>query len=259
MPSRMERYAGSRLTRTAKNKELYDEIYENNEYPEAKKYTNVEGVVKTPITGNIDIERIKEIINNREEQTRSSQRRFKKIEDINEPVQEEVEEVKSYDIKDVLNKAKDDRPINTQEFHSLKNVEFNILRKLNINKGNNEEPEDELKELIDTITNTSKLNKIGDKELSLDLLDNLKSCNNTVIGSSDAIRKVLTEEKKTDEDEGEMDNSFYTKSMNLTSDLEGLKSGKKDNKTVVKIFIIISILVVIVVGIFIILKILGKL
>ena len=53
----MERYYDSSdktVTRTKRNRSLYDEIYEE------KEYTNVEGIVKTPATENIDIEKINE-------------------------------------------------------------------------------------------------------------------------------------------------------------------------------------------------------
>lgn len=253
MPSRMERYADVQQTRTAKNKSLYDQIYEE------KEYTNVEGIVKTPVAGNIDIEKIKEIIRNREEKNKPQERRVRQTPIIKEA--EEEEEIKNYDIKEVLTKAKDERPEEQVSHHSLKNVEFNILKGLKINKDNYEEQDEELKELINTITNTSMLNKIGDKELSLDLLDDLKSTNNTVIGSSDAIRKVLTEEKKQQEEEEEMDDSFYTKSMNLSEDLEGLelkKGNSKTNKLLVKIFLITSIVVVAAVGVVIISMLLKK-
>ncbi len=254
----MERYADTKLTRTAKNQELYDEIYENADYPETKKYTNVEGVVKTPASKELDIERIKAIINSHEENSKLQHKRYRK------PVQEvyvnyeEEDDNDTYDLNEALNKAKDERPVIKDDFHSLKNMELNILRNLNIKKEKKEEPDDELKELIDTITGTSKLTKLGDKELSLDLLDDLKSNNNnTMIGGSDAIRNILKEEKKPDDDEEEMDKSFYTKSMNLTEDLEGLRP-KKGNKTVIKIFIIISIVVCIIVGGFIIYHIIKK-
>ncbi len=253
MPSRMERYADVQQTRTAKNKSLYDQIYEE------KEYTNVEGIVKTPVAGNIDIEKIKEIIRSREEKNKPQERRVRQTPIIEEV--EEEEEIKNYDIKEVLTKAKDERPEENMSHHSLKNVEFNILKGLKINKDNYEQQDEELKELIHTITNTSMLNKIGDKELSLDLLDDLKSTNNTVIGSSDAIRKVLKEEKKEQEVEEEMDGSFYTKSMNLSEDLEGLeikKGNSKVNKLLVKIFLITSIVVVAAVGIVIICMLLKK-
>ena len=250
----MERYYKSEentSSRAQKNKSLYDQIYED------KQYTNVEGVVQTPIAGSIDIQKIKEIINSREQKNKTRERRVyveQKIE------QNYDEENKNYDINDVLNKAKDDRPVDDVNYHSLKNVELNILKGLKINKTVEEEPEEELKELIHTITNTSMLNKLGDKELSLDLLDDLKSSNNTtIIGSSDAIRKVLTEEKK-EEIEDAMDDSFYTKSMNLKNDLDGLSGigSKKTNKILVTICTVLSVLVVLGVIVIVILLMLKK-
>ena len=98
------------------------------------------------------------------------------------------------------------------------------------------------------------LNKMGDKELSLDLLDELKSNNNTIIESSDAIRNILKEEikqpKEDIDDDKDMDKSFYTKSLNLTDDLEGLddKKESKTNKVLLRIFLIVAIVAIVVVG-----------
>ena len=247
MPSRMERYTNVNKTRTDRNRDLYNQIYED------KEYTNVEAIVKAPVTGNINIEKIKEIISSHEEVNKSREVRFRE-----EPIVEEApieEEPKSYDIKDVLNKAKDERREEDTSYHNLKNVELNILKNLNQEQTENKE---ELEELIHTITNASLLNKINDKDLSLDLLDDLKSTDNTMIGSSDAIRNVLKEEKK--EVEEEMDKSFYTKSLSLDSDLEELrdKSTNKVNKILVRIFLIILIVVVLVVGFIVVSKLLKK-
>lgn len=248
MPSRMDRYTSAKKTRADKNKELYSQIYDD------KEYTNVEAVVKAPVTGNINIERIKEIINNHEEVNKSREARFREIPKPKEVVEED-EEIKSYDIKDVLNKAKDERKDENTNYHNLKDIETNILKNLNIQKP---EEKSELTDLINTITNTSLLNKINDQDLSLDLLDDLKSTDNTVIGSSDAIRNVLKEEKK--EIEEEMDDSFNTKSMDLESELENLKgqNGNKTNKILTRIFLIIIIIVVIIVGFILVSKLLKK-
>ena len=138
-------------------------------------------------------------------------------------------------------------------YHSLKNTEYNILKNLKINKPKAEEKE-EIEDIFKTITNTSMLNKMGDKELSLDLLDELKSNNNTIIESSDAIRNILKEEikqpKEDIDDDKDMDKSFYTKSLNLTDDLEGLddKKESKTNKVLLRIFLIVAIVAIVVVG-----------
>lgn len=241
MPSRMERYYETdekTNSRTQKNRSLYNQIYED------KQYTNVEGIVETPVAGSIDIQKIKEIINSREIKKKREKKEYQ------EAYIEESEELetKNYDINDVLDKAKGDRKSSASDYHSLKNVELNILKGLKIHNNNNDTELDEnLNDLINTITNTSMLNKLGDKELSLDLLDDLKSSDNntTIIGGSDAIRNVLKNDKV--EEKEEMDHSFYTKSLNLDDDLEGLRNprGKKINKILLRICTILSILVVV--------------
>lgn len=245
MPSRMDRYTSVQKTRTNKNQELYNQIYND------KEYTNVEAVVKAPVTGNINIEKIKEIINSHDE-NKTREIRYREI-----PKQEPTtvdEEIKSYDIRDVLNKAKDERKDEPINYHNLKDIEQNILKNLNTQKQENKE---ELTDLINTITNASLLNK-NDQDLSLDLLDDLKSNNNTMIGSSETIRNVLKEEQK--EIEEEMDDSFNTKSMSLESELEGLneKDNNKVNKILTNIFLVILIVVAAIVGFIVITKLLKK-
>ena len=245
MPSRMERYYDSSdktVTRTKRNRSLYDEIYEE------KEYTNVEGIVKTPATENIDIEKIREMMRKYEDGEKVRTKRIDKIEEIMEE-----DTPKNYDINDVLNKAMAEKKDDETTYHSLKNTEYNILKNLKINKPKVEEKE-EIEDIFKTITNTSMLNKMGDKELSLDLLDELKSNNNTIIESSDAIRNILKEEikqpKEDIDDDKDMDKSFYTKSLNLTDDLEGLddKKESKTNKVLLRIFLIVAIVAIVVVG-----------
>lgn len=246
MPSRMDRYTSVQKTRTNKNQELYNQIYND------KEYTNVEAVVKAPVTGNINIEKIKEIISNHDE-NKTREVRYREMPK-QEPVIEDDEEIKSYDIKDVLNKAKDERKDEPINYHNLQDIEQKILKNLNTQKQENKE---ELTDLINTITNASLLNK-NDQDLSLDLLDDLKSNNNTMIGSSETIRNVLKEEKQ--EIEEEMDDSFNTKSMSLESELEGLKEkdNNKVNKILTNIFLIILIVVAAIVGFIVITKLLKK-
>lgn len=223
MPSRMERYYEPREggpSRAKKNQELYEQIngqeeFENKEYM-AKEYTNVEGFAKTPEKGSVDIRKIREMLNTREEKNKPNiQELYKQIEqkEETEPI---VEENKNYDINDVLNKAKDERPVNEVEnnFHSLKNVELDILKNLEINKVPEEEPNEEEKQdisqLFNTITNTSLLDKMGDDELSLDLLGDLKSNGTTMISDAAEIKEALEEAKNKPQEDNQMDKSFYT-------------------------------------------------
>ena len=283
MPSRMERYyetSSDGPSRSRKNQELYNQIYEENTYDNKfnnKEYSNISGVAETPDTSTINIQKIREMINSREEKIKPIEK--EKVEVKEENIVDAYEEQKNYDINDVLNKAKDERPLEqTNDYHSLKNLELNILKNLNISdeKGVKkeviEEKEsivekntnnlDEIPELLNTITNTSMLNKLGDKELSLDLLGDLKSNGTTFIGTSDAIKNVLDETNKKEEkeknekkeDKDEIDKSFFTKSLDLKDSLKYLDGDQdddedEDGKSLNTIIAIVVIAAMIVVGV----------
>ena len=137
MPSRMERYYDSSdktVTRTKRNRSLYDEIYEE------KEYTNVEGIVKTPATENIDIEKIREMMRKYEDGEKVRTKRIDKTPKIEEIMEEDTP--KNYDINDVLNKAMAEKKDDETTYHSLKNTEYNILKNLKINKPKVEEKEE---------------------------------------------------------------------------------------------------------------------
>lgn len=263
MPSRMEKYYETREdgpSRTRKNQELYSQIYDEKSFEvddyKAKDYSNVSGIAETPDSNTIDIQKIREMMKSREEKNRDKQN-YEIVQ--NEEEQSTSEEPKNYDINDVLNKAKDERPIeNDDSYHSLKNVELNILKNLNIEDKKEEkevliDDKEELPELINTITNTSMLNKLGDKELSLDLLGDLKSNGTTMIGSSESIKNVLEESKKKDaqEETTEIDKSFFTKSLDLKDSLKYLdgEEDEEDNKSIKTIVVIIVVVALIIVGV----------
>ena len=104
--------------------------------------------------------------------------------------------------------------------------------------------------MIDTITNTSKLNKLSDSELGLDMLD-LKS-DHTLTSSNTSIKSILEEAKKQELEKTQtstntgLDNSFFTSSMSFSdSDFEGLNDLKKNvhkNTSAIKIIMIIILL-----------------
>lgn len=241
MASRMERYYNNRESkrRIVRNESLYQTIYDD------ETYSNIEGVVATPKANEIDIDKIKELIASREReknQTRKVERRPLEL----EPMEESEEEEKNYDIRDILVKAKDSRENPEEEHRSLKNTEYNILKNIKINNKHDLDQEDELKELINTITSTSMLNKMSDNELSLNMFDDLKE---TTVMKTPAIQAVL-EDKKEEElhNTSEMDNSFFTSSLGFKEkDFEQLqdlnKSIKKNNKIMKVILIILFVII----------------
>lgn len=248
MATRMERYYESTETkeRTKKNRDLYKEIYEET------KYTNIEGIKTIEKDNEIDISQIKELLT-----SRSDYQKNRDYYQIIKPQKEEPElpkeemkvEERNYDIREILNKAKIEKPV--EEDHSLSNTQYDILKGINIkqevNKNEYIEPTSELKDLISTITSTSVLNKMGDNELSLGILDDLKPSGNTEVippTVNEILKDSINEEPKE-----EMDKSFFTSSLNFKeNDFEQLKDMnkniKKNNGLMTVLIIIISLLIV---------------
>lgn len=241
MPSRMEKYYNnteSRTSRTTRNTELYRNLYDG------KEYTNVEGIATIEKNDEIDLNKIQELLKAHEDikQERKPivRRQLRKIEE--EP--EEIEE-KNYDIMDVLNKAKDEYSDDNKS-RSLKNTQYNILKNINVKEA---KEEDSLKDLINTITNTSVLNKLGDRDLSLNLLEELKSDDNTMIGAKGSNEIFKNEVEKNKDDNEDIDKSFYTSSLSFGEkdfeQLNDIKSSLKKNNVLITILVFFFLVVVI--------------
>lgn len=276
MASRMERYYKDELVsegRSSRNKDLYKQI-ENMD-----NYSNIEGVVSIENTNEIDISKVKEMIRDRESYKKQKElNRVLNVENKKEePVEEKIIiEEKNYDINSILTKAKESEP-KKEEYHSLGETQYKFLKSLN-KKGKDydlEKEEEELKELINTITSKTSLNDLKDSiksddkseknindEVEIDikkekintefddddvgLLDDLKS--NTMIGDASSIKKLINEEKRVD-DTGTMDKTFLTTSMGFTqNDFEEFKdinnNINKNNKFIIILISIVGILVI---------------
>lgn len=253
MATRMERYykQNNASNRSEKNQNLYREIYEN------ASYSNIEGIATIEKSNEIDITKVKEMLKNREDyQKQKDVRRIITKEIKPEPRYEELDlhEDRNYDIREILDKAKVNKP-KEEKYHRLENTNYGILKKIDSNKKIKieevpDEESEKLRSLIDTITTTSTLNKLGDKELSLDLLDDLKSDGNTVVDGTNSIKKILEEAKKESkkEDTSELDKSFFTSSLNFGEDdfeqLANLNSSLKKNNLLIKVLVFIVLLFV---------------
>ncbi|MFV0249864.1 MAG: hypothetical protein ACK5HP_02375 [Bacilli bacterium] len=254
MSSRMERYYERNSEqpgrRSKKNENLYKEIYEIGEY------SNIEGIAKIDKTNEVDINKIRQMLKNRENINYLENNRFEPQKEIKQ-LKKIEEEDKNYDIRDILTKAKINNPTKS-EYHNLKNTNFDILKDLREKRKKETEinTEEDLKGLINTITSTSILNKMGDRELGLELFEELKSNNDTIIESRDSIKSILdqvkAEDKRRDKKNSEMDKSFFTSSS--TFDEEDFEELAKLNKTIKKnngLIIILSVIIslVLIVGI----------
>ncbi len=254
MASRMEKYHSGTSqsgTRSVRNESLYKNIYENAEY------SNIEGIATLEKTNEISLEQIRELLKERE----SIKKRNNMVSrEVRKTYSEPVEE-KNYDIRDVLIKAKDNHVEDTEN-RSLRNTQYNILKGINIDDNNvyNEQ------EIENTLVNTSVLKGIDDKELSLDMLSDLKSTGNTVVNKTNSalLLKEVQEAKdkyQVKDDDG-LDKSFYTSSLNFKDeDFEQLKdlqdSIESNNKLIKVLFFLFTLVVLGIVG-FIVYKVLAK-
>lgn len=228
MASRMEKYYHDNtdiLSRADKNANLYEELYDN------VKYSNVEGIASIESSNEIDITKIRRLINEHEQQKKDTTFVRKTV--VTDTKQEEILEDKNYDLKEVLNDAKKNRPKDEKERYVKEFKNSVILDKLN------ELNDSDVK--IEDLTNISTLSSLGDNELSLDLLDSLKSNDNTFIGElSDRTKQQETEE---------MDSSFYTAGMSFSKeDFEELddinKNLKKNNIWITLLVFILMVIVI---------------
>jgi hypothetical protein len=192
----------------------------------------------------IDIEKIKKILDKKyNEQPR---RKSIRVEPREEEARGIIDDTKEYDLNVVLEKAKDEKVDSYAEERAkkLRNTQFDILNSLHINNlpteddeelEKNKNSEENLMELINTITinEARKKEKIDDDPL--DILEDLKGSENTQVyeGMSSNLQEVSSEvsvkeevklvEKEPEEQQekqklekpeaakkSEIDNSFYT-------------------------------------------------
>lgn len=245
MASRMEKYHSGNSqsgTRSVRNESLYKNIYENAEY------SNIEGIATMDKTNEISIEQIRELLKERESIKKRNNIVKKEIpRTYSEPVQE-----RSYDIRDILVKAKDEH-VEDSENRSLRNTQYNILKGINVDKNNVYNDE----EIERTLVNTGVLKGFDDKELSLDMLSDLKSTGNTVVNktNSSLLLKEVQEakDKYQPKDEDGLDKSFYTSSLNFKDeDFEQLKdlqdSIDSNNKLIKVLFVLLFLIIAGIVG-----------
>lgn len=228
MPSRMDRYYSDSDTtnrRSSKNSNLYSRIYD-----EDSKYSNIEGIASIEKTNEIDITKIKEMLKNREDYQKE-----KEVRQIVKPSREkkqdynfnlnEVEEEKNYDIRDILAKARVEHKDEKKDYHSLNNTQYNILKSINVDDDidakkyfDTVDKEGDLEELINTITNTSMLNKMDQQELALSMFEDFKTKNLSDSKSIQAIMDEEYEKERTVDLADTLDKSFYTSSMKFSKD-----------------------------------------
>lgn len=241
MPTRMDRYRDElpddevELSRTAKNEELYKNIYADREY------SNIEGIASISKSNEIDLDKLKEMLKRKEEREERKYRTTK-IEPI-QNLEEEIEKQKDYDINEVIDKAKKENHEDNRH-RSLKSVDLEFLKSLDMQELKEKEEED----ISNTLTSTNVLNKMGDKELSLEMLSELKPTGNTVMDTKGNLKEAIEKEKK---EEGKVEETAFFTTNNLfkKEDFESLgeisDSIKKSDKNTKIIMFILGVIAVI--------------
>jgi len=249
-------------SRTSRNSELYKSVYDISSYS----------------TENVDVDTKEIDLDSLNNKTRKQYQQVKPYEEVIKPKTEEKAkedepmEEKVYDINSIIEKAKENKLIDDDNYNKFKNTQYNILSKLNIeenelekvelNQEATEEEKEELKDLINTVTHK-------DLKKDLDMLEDLLPDNENTIVTESIVEKVTTvttepkasisideqdvaditegindeELKKMEKDKeiSQLDNSFYTGTFKFTnSDIEGLEninSTVKTNNIIIKILL----------------------
>lgn len=235
MASRMERYKDkvTRTSRSSRNKNLYNRIYSYD------RYSNIEGIASIDKTNEIDIEKVKQMIETRENYKQERQHRkyinndYEDLSVIKSHYKEDTD--RSYDIMDVLKNAKEKKEPDNKE-RVLNNTNYDVLKNLNLKSKTdpNDYKEEDLKELIETISNTSMLNRADD---DINMFQDLVS-DDTKVGDVKDLKEFTSLNEKT------MDDSFFTGGLKLKK-ADFIGDDKKTSSALKVIFMTIFILAVI--------------
>lgn len=254
MKSRMDKYNNDALSRSSKNKHLYEDMYTD---------TNYTNMVVIDDSNEIDITKIKEIID-REKKDKRIPREAKLSSTIYDEISaiREEQEQKVYDINQVLKDAKEKRDIIEEANEKRKREHYSFKT--------NEQLEDELaktrkvyqslikeeKELLN-IMNT--LTNVSSTDIALDLFEDLKPADGEKTISETAKTSVVNiKQIPNDEDSKEYSTDTF---MFNTKDFEGVQDLKDDVKktnTFIKILIFILTVAIVCILIFVINKFLIK-
>lgn len=255
MASRMDRYRNQELETTGMRTKRNEHLYARVEAP--LEYSSVEGVARIDNTNSVDINKIKELLLREEEPKKKHHSKMEKqetLEDTSELVTFNQLEDKNYDIRDILNKAKDKKEEDDDDkYRNLQNTGYDILKNIQVQKKPTEISDQEL-------------NHVGDTTLSLSMLDNLQDNEEEEITetmSSKTIRDLLNEETSKEEDDDDddfeeqrtLDNSFFTSSLNFSEEdfnelSDELDEPKKKENLIVKVLIFIIMVILTTVAIF---------
>ncbi len=266
--------------RTAKNNELYEEI-KKSELENFDIGSNAKVIGSNE--SQIDINKLKDILE-KNYQDVPKRRRSLQL-DIKDDEEIELEKTREYDINAILEKAREEKEVDYQQerLKKVRDTQYDILKNLELDSFENKpkaadnKTKDELIDLIQTINlnetqcKTMKILKeeeknkddqsASEKELDpLDILNDLRGDENTVVAGAKEFDEALKEEKEKKEKaekekmeiakalDEDIDNSFYTNSMSFNkkdfAEFDDLEESKA-SRIIIKILIIVVLLAII--------------
>ena len=270
MATRMQKYYENNEninSRTQKNQELYKEIA-NSELNQFKLSSNA--TILSDAKNNIDIDKIKKILDTR--YNKLPQRKSIRLEQEEEKI-EKIDDTKEYDINAILEKAKEEKESSYEQerIKKLRDTQYDILNHLDLDKKEPEsevkESQDDLMELINTITAKELENKKNEEIDPLDILTDLKgegeitspiqkdemALDSTLQTDDDVTDQLLAkvaEEQNKMQETTETDKSFFTTTSSFTEsdfdDFNDLKAEVNSHKTIIIILVVIIMIVVVV-------------
>lgn len=210
MKSRMDKYNTNDTqvkTRTQKNQELYDNV-RNSSLTEFDVNSNVSIIDNQAST--IDVNKIRKMLDKRYRED-APKRRSIEIPDYDEPIIDEpLVDTKEYDINAILQKAKQGKNVDytKERLKKVREAQYEILNNLDLEIKNVEEEknakrkqdEENLMNLINTITELEMKNKNSynkDASDALELLSDLKGDDET---EEESTTEIETEEDEETED-----------------------------------------------------------
>jgi hypothetical protein len=228
MKSRMEKYHGKDNTpqRTEKNTYLYDEMY-------SKKQEPTSNVTVFDNVDEIDINKIKTMINNREEY-KSTRKYTNLIGREERHYSKDVEfrfdepEPKDYDINEIIKRKRDNKGDYTEseKIRKISNTQYDILKGLSL----------EEKDASSNFVSEKELTDISEKEAKMET-DFFKDL------------KKSEEENLINEKDIKEETSFYSSKLEFEKDdfeeLEDLKNEVKKHNVIMKVLLIVIVCIVV--------------
>ena len=245
MKTRMDKYAETPTlkSRSEKNKELYEQIKNSS----IEKYDiNPNAKVIGEDINSIDVEKVKSMLD-KQYRDNYPKRNFDFSDNIDlEP--EKKYDTKEYDINAILEKARSKQNVDYEKerLKKIQDTGYDILKNLNIKDNEEEiveETEENIMNLINTITALEMKNQESVNTTALDLLSDLTDNDTETVYKTMELDKEKISEKTTknlDEEDLSIEEKY--------DDFKELEMDLKSNNIAIKIVIIVIVILILIFG-----------